>query len=250
MGQAFPGRRAPGATARGSRSAPQPGPADSARPRPTLGAPRSRPRRALPAAALRLPAAVLVALGASACCLFRPGVDAEALAHAGFRSPERTFHTFLAAWGADLPDLEYRCLSGDFRARNRVSQLTYREFRDRLLDEHPFASWMARAEITESERLSPTRHRIRAEAFGRSFETLLVREDYYEVWSEDELLDDDLGRFRGWVVADPRAGSLDARVPLAAGVDPERVSELRVGVEWKIDDLREGGEAASAQVSP
>ena len=60
--------------------------------------------------------ALLAGLALSGCCLVRPP-NAKTLLEAGedgLRTPESAFETYRVAFGADLPQFEYRCLSADF----------------------------------------------------------------------------------------------------------------------------------------
>jgi hypothetical protein len=194
----------------------------------------------LPAAWLYASLAALAPAVAPGCCLVRPP-HAQELVDSGFRSPEQTFRTLKTALSADLADLEYRCLSSGFRRANSLSQLTYREAREQLRKEKPWIVLVAKAEQRESERLGADRHRIVAEVFGRSIELVLVREDFYELWGETELLADGAGSFDQWtheVESSPGARLLEAHVPLPEHARA-RLAELRVGREWKIDTIEE-----------
>ena len=76
---------------------------------------------------MRRHALALVALPLFAGCLAAP--EPEDFLAVGFRRPEQTFRTFQTALRADLPDLEYRCLSAAFKARQepRITQIGWRE---------------------------------------------------------------------------------------------------------------------------
>lgn len=168
----------------------------------------------------------------------------------GFRTPEQTFHTFLTALAADQADLEYRSFSVGFRRRGLgtgpVTQLGYRVFRDELAHEEPWFRHVARARVVSSRPLEDGRQRLEAEvSFLWShwrFAVDLVREDYWELWVGDERVDDAAASFDEHVAVAGTLGGereLEVRVPLNDWVEPERLGEVRVGREWKIDDFRE-----------
>jgi hypothetical protein len=200
----------------------------------------------------RWPELLLACLAAAGlpggCCLFVHPPDAKALLDVGFRSPEQTFRTLRTAWGANLPDLEYRCLSVDYTRRHGLSQLSYREYRERLRGEQPWIKVLSRAELVRSEDLGSGRHRVVAKALGTTIGLELVREDVLEMWSGEEFLAGlDVDFERAVHVAPPGAGqrgpTVRAEVPVdgndVPGVDLGRLTELRVSREWKIDDFYE-----------
>jgi hypothetical protein len=158
----------------------------------------------------------------------------------GFRSPEQAFHSFQVAVRMNDPDLELRCFSGGFRSRNRVSQLTWREAREELYERMPWLRYgIATAEVQARE-VRGAEAWLRVEAGGRELRVGLVREDFAEAWSGSErILDEEVdwqaatgvqqGGERTWVFG---------RAALPAGADAARLTELRLGREWKIDDVQ------------
>lgn len=165
----------------------------------------------------------------------------EATHIVGFRDPEQTFALFRLAFRENLPDLEYRCLSGGYKQRARISQLGYAEFRDELLAETPFLRLaLHKAEIEQVVRLGERRARIRASALGGTLIVDFVREEYWEIWAGRELLldapvDDLYERGYQELVSDDSGTTwFLARIPLE-GVDSARITEVRLGQEWKID---------------
>jgi len=168
-------------------------------------------------------------------CLAPP--RAEDWLAVGFRTPEQTFATFQTGLRADQPSLEYRCLSQSFKAREGVNELAYREFRERLFGENPWLRHAAAAEVVEVVELSPRRARIVARVeklfVERSFTVELVSEGYYELRAGSVLADDDFHDFASTLSSE--GGELRLRLPLAPGVDPQELSEVRAGREWKID---------------
>jgi len=190
----------------------------------------------------------LLGLPVLAACVSAPS-PGEVLA-TGFRTPEMTFRSFQVGVRGDLPQLEYACFSGAFRARHGLSQLGYREVREREL-KHRIAYWLGipDARIVESLDLGPGRRLLRAESHGRAFEVELVLEDFWQLWAGDELLaDEPLGPddFREISSEPGRApmvmGAAKIPYPLsqrpAAELD-RTFSEFRIGSEWKIDRFRE-----------
>ncbi len=201
-------------------------------------------RSAGPMTLLLLLAAGSPILG-SCCLLVRPP-DARELLATGFRSPEQTFRTFQIGWRANEPDLERRCFSEDFRERNRVSRLNYREFRERLVAEQPLLRLgIADAKLDGPAEVRGDRALLRATSHGRHLVLQLVLDDFAEVFAgEERVLDDGLdfgqhtkreklpdGRERLW-------GYVDLPTDLPKDSSARTISELRLGREWKIDDLQ------------
>jgi hypothetical protein len=192
-----------------------------------------------------------VALGSVCLCAlascFGPAHAPEALTRTGFRSPRQTFDTFFAAFEYDLRGLELRCLSADFRRRNQVSELTWREFRDRLEREHPLLRLAARVEVLEERPEGSKTHWIVARAAGTTLRLRFVREDFYEIYSGGERVADGRPSAEPPWSYDPASGEFAVR----ANVDPDgivsgpatlnaaSISEFRIGYEWKLDDFYE-----------
>jgi len=176
---------------------------------------------------------------------------AQEVLDTGFRTPEMTFHTLQVGVRGDLPSLEYSCLSGAFRARHQLSQIAYREFRERYLqDEIAFWLGLPDAVIVESRSLGEGRHLLKCESHGQSFQFELVREDFWQVWANGEFLFNEPiedGAFPLWAqVYDENEHSFVfalAQLPESGhGMSTEELnrtlSEFRIGREWKIDDFR------------
>lgn len=172
-----------------------------------------------------------------------PSHPPDALTRAGFRSPRQTFETFFAAFDYQLFGLEFRCFSSEFRRRNRVSEITWREFRDQLEREHPLLRLAARVEVVEEWTEGPRTHWIVAKAAGRTVRLRFVREDFYEFWAGDVLVADGT-----WPEGEPwrlddASPAVSVALPLdvdqAATLNAASISEIRVGYEWKLDDLVE-----------
>ena len=189
---------------------------------------------------MRRPAHALAALPAAvplvACCLSPPA--AHELLAVGFRRPEQTFRTFQTALRADLPDLEYRCLSGDFKRREGgITEILWREYRERLFREQPWLKLAARAEIVATTALPDGRVRItaRVEAFlvDEVFLVDFVREDFYESFDGEGLLEDAVASWQE--IAVEREGRLVVSVPAPEGASLDEITEFRAGREWKID---------------
>jgi hypothetical protein len=182
--------------------------------------------------------ALALTLSGAASCICPP--EADVILDLGFRSPEQTFLTFQTGMRGDLPRLEYACLSSEFRARNGVSQLAYREFRDRELSRLGRRG-IVDARITGREELSPRAVRLLCSSHGEQFELIFVREDFAQAYSGELLLHDELLNDRSTSLGEephPDGGrELFAITTLPAGTGDAPVTELRIGSEWKIDDL-------------
>jgi hypothetical protein len=199
----------------------------------------------------RLPLLPLLLALTAGCCVTPP--SAEEVLNLGFRSPEQTLETFQAGVRGELARLEYRCFSVGFRDRNGLSQLAYREFRERELEPKPwFKLGVADATISHSESLGPLRHRLVAESHGYSFELTLTREDYWQLWSGETLLADEPlgeGGFASFVDLLENPGGSPTLVAGAQLPDSlqhlsvedlrREMTEFRIAEEWKIDSLRE-----------
>lgn len=179
--------------------------------------------------------------GLGSCCLDPP--QADVILDLGFRTPEQTLLTFQTAMRGNLPRLEYACLSSSFRAREGLSQLAYREFRDQWMADNP---WLRRgvvkATIERREVLHPRAVRLHCSSYGHQFEMVLVREDFAQAYSGDLLLHDELvERLSDDFGSEPREDG--SREVFAATIFPpgpnEPITELRIGSEWKIDYVGE-----------
>jgi hypothetical protein len=178
----------------------------------------------------------LLAAGLSAACV-SPPTAAEVLA-IGFRTPEQAFRTFQTATRLDDPDLELRCFSVGVRARNQLSQLSWREGRAELYAKKPWLrAGIAGAEIVDV-RIDSGYARLRIDTAGGDYTLDLVREDFVEGWGGTErLLDDEVD----WsvAIAEQRGFSerpwILGRAQLPADVTAESITDLRFGREWKID---------------
>ncbi|MBK7877849.1 MAG: hypothetical protein IPJ77_19380 [Planctomycetes bacterium] len=176
------------------------------------------------------------------CCLLVTPPRAADYLDVGFRTPEQTFRSFQVGWRADEPDLEHRCLSRGFRSRQQVSRLNYREFRAHLLADEPLLRiGVADARPTAPADVRGDRARLVLETHGRKLEVLFVLDDYAEVWAGGERVLDDYLPFDTHTQVTPTdAGGqrLWGHVDLPSDARVTGLSELRLGREWKIDDLR------------
>jgi len=194
--------------------------------------------RRLSHACVALPLALAVAL--PGCCLTPP--EPAELLELGFRSPEQAFRTFQVSVRADSARYEYRCFSSGFRARVGLSQLAYREVREKEFSPL-LRKGVADAEIREREEYGPRAVRFTCSSHGYWFEVLLVREDYYQVWDGNELVHGEeierLADVLGEEAREEGGRDLFAIASIPPGTDRATISELRVGSEWKIEDVRE-----------
>lgn len=191
-------------------------------------------------APLRLLLAVLLAAALGGCRL-APPTDQAWLA-VGFRTPRQTFATFQTALRADRPHLEYRCLAQELKAREGLNELAYRTFREDLFRENPWLKFAAEACVVSESRPEPGRAVLVAQVsklfVERTFEVELVREDFYELWSEGELADDGFANFTRNASSE-NEGELLIVLPLSPGLSVAELSEARLGREWKITGFAE-----------
>lgn len=198
-----------------------------------------------------------LSIAVSACCVAPP--RAENLLAVGFRTPEQAFRTFQTAVRADDPGALRRCLSARFIAENKLSEQVFREFWERLEAEQPFLRrGIADAAIVEPAEIRRDLARLGAVSHGRRIQVALVREDFCEAWEGGERRMDEAASFpdRSGVQTGPDGTRwMFGRMPVPAGVATDRITELRVGREWKIDGFeileeRDGGPGKSPESAP
>lgn len=188
---------------------------------------------------------LLALLAALALCTACAGPDVRSeLSQAGFRTPRQTFDTYRAAFLSDLITLEYLCLSDSFKRANGITILNYGEVRENLLRDQRFLRFgLGRAKVIRIEALGANRVRLHIQSESLfhdvQFKCELVREDFYEIWANGERLQDDhLERFSNAFRITPDADGNPVAQSWAALEDPTsgiRITEFRVGREWKID---------------
>ena len=167
----------------------------------------------------------------------------EDLLKVGFKEPGQAFETFRTAFLANARELELKCFSSRFRAENGLSHTTYREFRDELLRRQPFLRYgLSRLEVTAVDPLGPRDARVRAVAAGRTLDVRMVREDFYEEWAGTELVDAFVPDWRdpervSRVVGDGDDTYLAIFIPVRDAEEADSLTQVRVGGEWKIDEL-------------
>ena len=180
----------------------------------------------------------------------------------GYRSPEQTFRTFQTALAAgDALDLEYRCLAAELLRREGITQVGYRVMREELMREQPYLRHAADAEILGVEDFGPGRVRLTARVkkyFQEiTFEVELVEESYWELWSGERNIDGDV--LDGDPGEGPDDGALEpshdgrhlyGAVPLHGDLDPDSITELRIGREWKIASFGLPGAPGAADARP
>ena len=117
-----------------------------------------------------------------------------------------------------------------------------RTFREELFDTNPWLKYAAEAVVDGESRVAPGRVRIVATVsklwVEKSFAVELVREDFYEIFEEGELLEDGFANFERDASATSR-GDLQVLLPLPFDSDPKSLSEVRLGREWKISGFFE-----------
>lgn len=203
--------------------------------------------RAGPAARAAGLALALLGGGAANGCATRAPLAREWLA-VGFRSPEQCLASFQVALAGEAPDLEYRCFSSGMRRREGLSQLAYREARERLLREQPAIRRLAAARVRgrETRGDGSVVLLVEARAYWTSvwLEVVLVREGYVEAFGGERLLHDASLPARSdalWRVAELDGRTrveLELEWPAEAAGAPGELTELRSGLEWKIDSIQ------------
>jgi hypothetical protein len=191
---------------------------------------------------LRAVSALLAAALGACNCIPK---HASELAHADFETPRHTLASFRAYAGAELYDLEYRCFSHAFTARNKISILNYSEARAQLKRDKPWLFWFD-SQVVADKVLDERQHVLDVQVAGRTVRVKLVREETFRIWAGEELLADgeiDLRRALA-LVGDPSGRStLTASLPIGTRVvDPSQVTRVTLDSAWKIDDLWEGSD--------
>lgn len=178
-----------------------------------------------------------LSIALSACCVAPP--KAGDLLAVGFRTPEQAFRTFQTAVRADDPGALRRCLSAGFIAEHQLSEQVFREFWDRLEQEEPLLRrGIADGEVEEPVEIRRDMARLHAVSHGRRIQVALVREDFCEAWEGGDRRIDEAASFhdRSGVQTTPEGARwMFGRMPVPDGVATDRISELRIGREWKID---------------
>ncbi|MBK7643758.1 MAG: hypothetical protein IPJ19_12055 [Planctomycetes bacterium] len=154
-----------------------------------------------------------------------------------FRSPEQCLRSFQFAVRSDEPAWEYRCFSTRFRAENHLSQLAWRELREQLWGQIGMRWAVAKAEPRAPASVHGARAEMVVEALGKRVHLSFLREDFGETWSGETQLSDDEVDFR------THTGTQDGKlfygqVPMPPDLDSAKVTEMRIGREWKLDDIR------------
>jgi hypothetical protein len=163
----------------------------------------------------------------------------------GFRSPEQCWQSFQTAVRADEPALEYRCLSQRLIAERGLSQLVWREARAEL-----YAPLGTRWAIAQARPLGPAsvqgdRATLVVEALGRKVRLCFLREDFRSLLAGEQLLLDENADFAsssGVQTAADGQRWFYAQIPLPLDGEPDRISEMHLGREWKLDGISESGE--------
>jgi len=184
------------------------------------------------------PAALLLTLGAGC-----RGPSPEDWMSVGFETPAQTLRTFQTGLRGNEPNLEYDSFSAGFRARFELSEIAYRELRDRddVFGAYPFLRKFVELEIV-GERVEGPRERtlvVRLSALlaKRYVEVRFVRDDYYSVRSNEHVLADDYAAFGTMLASD--GDRLVVVLPTELLIDPLEVTKVVVGQDWKIDGFRE-----------
>lgn len=182
----------------------------------------------------------LVGLGACAspACTTLPK-PAEML-EVGYRSPEQTLRTFQLAVRADLPQLEYKCFSTHFRAEHHLSQMAWREAREQLWGKVGMRWAVATAAKQGALQLSGATAELEVVALGKHVRLRFVREDFGELWSGEQLRADDALDFHA-STGTQQGRWFYGQVEMPADCDSAKLTEVRVGREWKLDGIGPDG---------
>lgn len=154
----------------------------------------------------------------------------------GYRSPEQCFRSFQYAVRADLPAAEYRCFSQHFRAENHVSQLVWREVREQLWGQVGVRWAVAKAQPSSPARIHGSRAELDVHALGKRVTLHFVREEFGELWSGETQLSDEALDFRSHSGAQD-GGLFYGQVPMPPDCESAKVTEMRLGQEWKLDEI-------------
>jgi hypothetical protein len=183
-------------------------------------------------------AATLGVVLTSAC---RCGPKLEAVAHANLDTPRATVEAFGAYMRAGLHDLEYRCFSADFTARNQISFFTYAEAREELARSQPWLELFAAPKVVAEIARGDERHDVDVRLAGRTYRVNLVREETFRISAGDLILAEQATDFAGRLALEPRAeggASLVARLPLpSADIDLSAATSVVLQRRWKIDGV-------------
>ena len=177
------------------------------------------------------------------CCV--PPPDTRQAVEYGFQTPEQAFESFRTAVQGELFEYEYRCFSSSWKKRNGVgSLLLYLEVRDQLMAENPFLKkGIYDAKVLSADRPAPDRALIEAESHGRRLVVRLVRQEFWEIRVEGELLaDDEVRDLLGEEIVVLQEVSVDSGRYVLWGYVPiddpglaKVFSLVSFGREWKID---------------
>jgi hypothetical protein len=164
------------------------------------------------------------------------------LVSTGFRTPEQAFRTWRTAIASgDLVDLEYDCISIRMKERTQMSELIYREARDELLRREPFLRMaISTTEVMDVQMIGDTHAIITSSALGNEFQIVMLREDFWEAWAGDEILYDGsipAGQFEAWLQKSDDERWATGVAPLKKPEDYEKITEIRVGQDWHIDEI-------------
>lgn len=167
--------------------------------------------------------------------------DHDSLARASLDTPRGAVRAFAAYMRSGLHDLEYRCFSSGFVARNQLSYLTYAEARDELSRRQPWLELFASPTIVGDTERGEGRHDVDVRLGGSTYRVNLVREETFRICAADELLADDYTDFRArlTIVERPDGGAeLVARLPLPqADIDLDSATSVVLQRLWKIDGV-------------
>ena len=113
--------------------------------------------------------------------------------------------------------------------------------RDELLRREPFLRMaISTTEVMDVQMIGDTHAIITSSALGNEFQIVMLREDFWEAWAGDEILYDGsipAGQFEAWLQKSDDERWATGVAPLKKPEDYEKITEIRVGQDWHIDEI-------------
>lgn len=178
-------------------------------------------------------------------CSLLCGPDDSPWVSISYDTPEEALASFREAIRREDPVVLAKSLSPDFKQGSGLSGV----FEARILFERfPYLYLLGDAEPEPIERRGAGLAVTRATSYGRTVEVRLVRQDYWEVVTDDAGREREYGAFEPWgdkltLDLDEREGSAQATLRLPAvyaeGLRERDILRIGLGREWKVDGIRE-----------
>lgn len=161
----------------------------------------------------------------------------------GLANPQDTFDSFLVALRGEILAAEYRCFSSDWKSRNGISQVGYREFRDELMAKEPHLIWaLSKAETQVEMGSAPHQATVWASIpcadEGQLIAFHLIQEAYMEVRTPARrLVSEPIRGVAAHMRHDTDQDLLFAWIPVGEISKEAPVSSFRLETEWRIDRI-------------